>query len=365
MKITHVECFLVDQPAPEIPFRWRTGLPGSPPDRVSAVVRVVASDGSEGVAFSRNGVITRDLIDRRIRDDLVGVDPMNREYAWHRMWELDRVEEFPIYTLGVIDNALWDLAAKRAGLSLWQYLGGYRTRLPAYASTSTFGSVSEYLDVIDQSLALGYRAVKLHAWGDARRDAELSLAVREHVGPEVPLMFDGSAGFGLADAIYVGRALEEAGYLWYEEPMREFSIHSYQRLGESVRVPLLVGETSDGAHMNIADFIVAGCATAVRTSTELKGGITGAMRVAHLADSFQVNAEIHGPGIPHEHLAMAIPNTTWYESLVTTSMVERERIVGADGDIQAPSQVGIGLPEGLDYPSALGQHVRMSEPVPG
>lgn len=357
MKITHVECYLVEQPATRPAFDWRSGLPGSPGDRTSAVIRIITDDGHEGVALSRNGVIIRDLVDRRIRDDLVGLDALDREFAWHRMWELDRIEEFPLYALGIVDVALWDLAAKQAGLPVWQLAGGFRSSLPAYASTSTFGSVEEYLDVADQSLALGYRAIKLHAWGDARRDARLSLAVREHVGPDVRLMFDGSAGFDLADAVYVGRALSEAAFDWYEEPMREFNVHSYARLAERVDVPLLVGETSDGAHYNMADFIASGCASAVRTSTELKGGFTGALRVAHLAESFQLRAEIHGGGIPHEHLAMTIPNTTWYESLVTSNPVTRESIVDADGLIHAPRRPGVGLPLGLDYPAELSAHV--------
>jgi L-alanine-DL-glutamate epimerase-like enolase superfamily enzyme len=363
VKITTVECYLVDQPAASPDFDWRFGLPGSPVDRVSAVIRIITDTGDEGVALSRNGVITKDLIDRRIREDLIGLDALDREFIWHRMWELDRVEEFPIYTLGMIDVALWDLASKRAGLPLWQFAGGFRHSLPAYASTSTFGSVQEYLDVADQSLALGYRAIKLHAWGDPRKDAALSLALREHVGPDVPLMFDGSAGYDLTDALYVGRALSEARFDWYEEPMREFSIHSYARLADHVDVPLLVGETSDGAHYNIADFIASGCAASVRTSTELKGGFTGALRVAHLADAFQLRAEIHGPGIPHEHLAMMIPNTTWYESLVTSNPAQRESIVDADGYIHAPTAMGVGLPAGLDYPAALSAHIQ-PQPCP-
>ena len=181
----------------------------------------------------------------------------------------------------------------------------------------TFASIEEYLDVADQCLALGYRAIKLHAWGDARQDAKLCQALRAHVGPDLPLMYDGSAGFDLPDAIYLGHALAEADYLWYEEPMREFSISAYKQLAQAVKVPLNVAETSDGAHMNTADFIAAGCATYVRTSWNLRGGITGAMRIAHLADAFRIRAEVHGPGLIHQHLCMAISNTTYYESLVT------------------------------------------------
>ena len=137
-------------------------------------------------------------------------------------------------------------------------------------------------------------------------------------------MYDGSAGFDLPDAVYLGRALEEADYLWYEEPMREFSITAYKWLAERVRVPLLIAETSDGAHMNTADFIASGAASFVRTSADLRGGFTGAMRTAHLADAFRLRAEVHGPNIPNRHLCMAIQNTTYYESLVTSDPVVRE-----------------------------------------
>ena len=236
---------------------------------------------------------------------------------------------------------------------MWQLLGGFRESIPAYASTVTFASTEEFLSVATQCLELGYPAIKLHAWGDAREDARLCLALREHVGDDVPLMYDGSAGFDLPDAIYLGDALGDAGYLWYEEPMREFSVTAYKWLAERVRVPLNVAETSDGAHMNTADFIAAGCASFVRTSAELRGGITGAMRIAHSADAFRLRAEVHGPGIYSRHLCMAISNTTYYESLVRSPTVVREPVVGADGLVHAPTAPGFGLPAGPDYPPEL------------
>ncbi|SEG92182.1 L-alanine-DL-glutamate epimerase [Actinacidiphila yanglinensis] len=351
MKITHVEVHRIDVPAADPPFRWRRGLAGSPPVGDGAVLHIGTDEGAEGVALlARPGaaVTLRDLVDRVFRDELMGADPFQREWLWHRMWELDRIHELPLPTLGLIDTALWDLAGRVTDQPVWQLLGGFRDAIPAYASTSTFDTTEEFLDVADQCLALGYRGIKLHAWGDARRDAALCLALRRHVGPDVPLMYDGSAGFDLPDAIFLGKALAEADYLWYEEPMREFSVSAYRQLAERVDVPLLVAETSDGAHMNSADFIRAGAATfGVRASTTLRGGVTGAMRTAHLADAFRVRAEVHGSDIPNHHLCMAISNTTYYESLVTATTVVRERHVDDQGLVHAPTGPGIALP--LDY----------------
>jgi L-alanine-DL-glutamate epimerase-like enolase superfamily enzyme len=157
-------------------------------------------------------------------------------------------------------------------------------------------------------------------------------------------MYDGSAAFDLPDAVFLGRALAEAGYRWYEEPIHEFSVTAYKWLAERVEVPLLVGETSDGSHLNTADFIASGCATYVRTSANHRGGITGAMRIAHLADSFRLRAEVHGPTEPAVHLCMAIPNCTYYESLVKSNPVVRESRVGLDGLVHAPTEPGIALP---------------------
>jgi L-alanine-DL-glutamate epimerase-like enolase superfamily enzyme len=357
VRITHVETFRVPLPGPRPAFAWRRGLLGSGPDGEAAVLRIGTDEGVSGVALAtRAGMAAavEDIVDRVLRDELVGADPLQREHLWHRIWELDRTEEFPLPALGLADTALWDLAGRLYGEPVWRLIGGFRERIPAYASTVTFRDIAEYLDVATQCLELGYSAIKLHAWGDVDADARLARRLREHVGDEVPLMYDGSAGFDLPDAIRLGRVLADAGFLWYEEPMREFSVNAYQRLAQAVDVPLLVAETSDGAHMNSADFIAAGAATfGVRTGASMRGGITGSLRTAHLAEAFRVRAEVLVGEMPSRHLCMAIPNTTYYESLVTADPVLKKPEIDADGYLHAPVDPGIALPAGLDYPSTL------------
>jgi len=341
MKITAVETTVRTEPVID-QFVWRKGLPSSGTINESIELRIETDEGITGYAYASHGTIMQDIVNRRLRDELIGADPLMKEYLWHRVWELDRLEEIPIYGLGLVDMALWDITAKAAGLPLYKLIGGFRDRIPAYASTVTFATTEEFLDIADQCLAAGFRAIKLHAWGDPRKDAALGQALRKHVGPDIDLMYDGSAGFDLLDAIYVGRALGEAGFLWYEEPMREFNIGAYQRLREKVDIPLLSGETSDGVHFNIADFIEQKAADLVRTSTHYKGGVTGALRIAHLAQSFNLRAEVHGGGAPNLHVACAIPNTTYYESLVRTNPITVEAGIGPDGCISPPEVPGIG-----------------------
>lgn len=342
MRITDVKAYLLPKTPPSGTFRWRKGLPGSEPFDQFAVLHIITDDMVEGFSEIRRGQIALDLVARRLKQLLVGEDALMKELLWKKVWEVDRIEEFPIYMLGAVDIALWDITAKVANLPLYQLFGGFRTSIPAYASTVTFSTIDEFLSVADQCLALGYPAIKLHAWGDAHHDATLAKALRRHVGDEVPLMYDGSAGFDYQDALYLGQALEDAGFLWYEEPMREFSINSYQRLRSQLKIPLLVAETSDGCHYNTADFIHFSAGDIVRTSTALKGGFTGALRIAHLADAYQLRAEVHGGGLPNLHVACAIPNTTYYESLITTNPVLREPLVDEKGMVTVPQTAGVG-----------------------
>jgi L-alanine-DL-glutamate epimerase-like enolase superfamily enzyme len=316
MKITNVDVVLVDVPAVNPPFVWRKNIPGSDGPSVGGWLVIETDEGVTGFAPVSRGVIFKDYVDRRFRSELIGQDPLMREHLWERAWELDRIERFAPNMTHVVDVALWDIAGKVANLPVYKLLGGYRESILAYASTVTYSSIPEFLEIATQCIEAGYKAIKLHAFGDAKKDAQLGLDLRGHVGPDIELMYDGSAGFDLSDAMYLGHALDEAGFLWYEEPMREFSVTAYKWLGERVRIPLLLGEVTEGAHMSAGDFVATGVASALRVSTFLRGGFTGAMRIAHLADAYHLRAEVHGMGLEQNHLCMAIKNNTYYESLV-------------------------------------------------
>ena len=341
MKIIAVHAYTIRSQTKHM-FVWRQGLPGSDTTTEQTWLRLVTDGGIEGWSRTPRGALALDLVERRLKPWLLGRDPLMKERLWHELWEIDRIEDFPMYVMGWVDSALWDITAKAAQLPLYQLLGGYRHEIEAYASTVTYATTEEYLDVADQCLARGFRAIKLHAWGDARKDAALCTALRQHVGPGIALMYDGSAGFDPYESLYLGRALEAADYLWYEEPMREFSINAYRRLCAQLDIPVLTAETSDGCHYNVADFIAQEAADMVRTSSDYKGGITGALRVAHLADSFQLSAEVHGMGVENIHLCLAIRNNHYYETLVMANPIVVEPCIGPNAMVQAPAGPGLG-----------------------
>ncbi|WP_421724669.1 enolase C-terminal domain-like protein [Bauldia sp.] len=353
MKITDIKCYVLEEPHPLPHFRWRAGLPGSgdgtPLDQLvrTAVLRMDTDAGITGWWHEgRRGDMVADLVRRRLKS-LIGSNPLLTEQLWQRVWEIDRVEEIHMGLLGIVDLMAWDIKSKRAGMPVYQMLGGIDPKIPAYASTVTWETMDEYERYIKLCRDEGFTAFKLHAWGDWRADAELSANLRRWVGPDADLMFDGSAGWDLVTAIEFGRVLQDQGFLWYEEPMREFDLVSYAKLCEKLHIPILAAETSDGCHWNAATWIEMRALDMMRTSTHYKGGLTGGVKVAHLAESFGMRAEVHGGGYGNGHLCAAIPNNSYYEQLVMDEaqilgLKSQEHLPIVDGAVTIPDTPGLG-----------------------
>ena len=307
--------------APGPRFIWRDGIPGSHGDIPRgtkphmAVIRMETDTGIHGATELASGDAVADLVRRRYHE-FIGDDPLLTERLWAKMWEIDRIEEINLRSLGLLDILAWDVKSQVAGLPIYALLGGHDRHVPAYASTVTWPTMGEYERHIKLCRDQGFKAFKLHAWGDVARDIELSTNLRKWVGPDADLMFDGSAGWDYVDALKVGRALQDLGFLWYEEPMREFYLGAYTKLCDKLEIPVLAAETSDGAHWNMASWIEAGALDMTRVNTGYKGGFTGSMKIVGLSQSFGMRAQVHGMGRENAQLCAAIPNNDYYEQLV-------------------------------------------------
>ena len=331
MKITGFTCWLVEtEPGPQ--FFWRDGLAGSHGDVApgtrprKAVIRMDTDAGIYGAMELGRGASVIDLIGRRYHT-LIGENPLLTERLWTLIWEIDRVEEIHMRSLGILDVLSWDVKSKAANLPVYQLLGGNDPDVPAYASTVTWPTLDDYERHIKLCMDVGFTAFKLHAWGDVKRDIALSTALRKWTGPDADLMFDGSAGWDYVDAVKVGVALQDLGFLWYEEPMREFHLGSYAKLCEKLTIPVLAAETSDGVHWNMASWIEAGALDMTRVSAFYKGGFTGAMKIAHMSESFNMRAQVHGMSLENAQLCAAISNNDYYEQLV----INEDQIKGLTG----------------------------------
>ncbi len=273
---------------------------------------------------------------------------------------------------GPLDIALWDLAGKKYGASVSELLGGHRARLPVYASTylgdsqGGLDSKEAYAAFAEQCYDLGFRAYKIHGWndGDARREAENVLHVAKQVGDRMTLMLDpGCQLRKFSDALHVGRACDEGNYFWYEDPFRDSgkSAFAHKKLREMIRTPLLITEYVRGIEPK-ADFIVAGGTDYVRVDPEYDHGITGAMKIAHLAEAFGLDCEVHACGPAHRHVMSAMRNSNFYElalvgpdcpnivaPVYTNGYTDQLDCCGADGCVEVPTGPGLGVTYDWDY----------------
>lgn len=351
MKITGFTCWLIETD-PGHKFFWRKGLSGSHGDIPtgskprSAIIRMETDEGIFGAIEMPRGDALFDLVRRRYHN-FVGENPLLTERLWHLMWEVDRVEEIHMRSLGVLDMLAWDVKSQAAEMPIYQMLGGYDRRVQVYASTVTWDTLDEYERYIKMCRDMGFTAFKLHAWGDVKRDIELSRALRQWVGPDASLMFDGSAGWDYVEAIEVGLALQDEGFLWYEEPMREFYLGAYAKLCEKLTIPVLAAETSDGVHWNMASWIENKALDMTRISSHYKGGFSGSMKIAHMSESFGMRAQVHGMGLENAQLCAAISNNDFYEQLVMNEqqikdMTKPGPLSINDGYLNVSDEPGIG-----------------------
>ena len=252
---------------------------------------------------------------------LLGKNPLERELIYNdlkrAMRKLDRMG------IGPIDCALWDVAGKMANMPVYQLLGGWRKTLPAYASTyhgdlnGGLDSPEAFADFALQCRDMGYPAFKIHGWGnpDIDREAATVLEVRKRVGPKMDLMIDPACEYNtFADALQVGRACDEANFFWYEDPFKDagISMFAQRKLRQLIKTPILMGEHVRTLEPHV-DMIVADATDFVRADPDYDCGITGVMKIAHAAEGFGLDCEIHAPGPAHRHLMASIRNTNYYE----------------------------------------------------
>jgi L-alanine-DL-glutamate epimerase-like enolase superfamily enzyme len=307
------------------------GHPAEPHEATQSLVTIVTSDGSEGYAF---GSIPARMLETLVKPELVGRDPFYRERIWQGLKQRQRLNLTTLSDriLATVDMALWDLAGRVTGQPVYKLLGGYRDKVPAYASTMCgddleggLDTPEAYADFAVACMARGYPAFKLHTWQppvpgapDPKRDIAACAAVREAVGSDVPLMLDPYHYYDREASLYLGRELEKLDFLWMEEPMDEHSMSSYVWLAQQLDLPICGPETAEGKMYVRAEWIKYDAADIVRGGVGDLGGITPLVKVAHLAEAFGMRMEVHGggPGNLHVLCAMGIPGQYYERGLL-------------------------------------------------
>ncbi|MFB6074403.1 MAG: enolase C-terminal domain-like protein [Haloarculaceae archaeon] len=346
--------------------------PDSVTERKLFAIRIHTDEGITGEYVGGNSPGAAQI--NTFADYLVGKNPLARERHWS---EIKRaLRKYDRMGMGPIDIALWDFAGKYHDAPIHELLGTYRTRLPAYASTyhgdenGGLDSPEAFAAFAEECRDMGYPGFKIHGWGgsddsrDVDREVETVHAVGEAVGDEMDLMLDPACEYEtFGDALTVGRACDEEGFYWYEDPYRDGGIsqHGHRRLAERLDTPLLQTEHVRGLEPH-TDFAAAEATDFLRADPEYDAGITGAMKIAHVAEGFGIDVEFHAPGPAQRHCIAATRNANYYElALVHPDCPNTQPpvyegdysdmldTVDDDGTVPVPDGPGLGVEYDWDY----------------
>lgn len=203
----------------------------------------------------------------------------------------------PLMAVSALDMAVWDLAARRAGVPLHVLLGGaVRERVFAYVSGPFLkpggDPYKDYFVDLETYLRAGFRAIKLRLGTAPARDAAIARQVRERIGADMPLMVDLNQGFSFGLAVDLARRLTELDVRWLEEPMAHDDLAGYRRLAQQAPIALAGGESLYGVGA-FREVVMAGVLDFLQPDLALCGGITEGLKIAALAEAFNL------PIVPH------------------------------------------------------------------
>ena len=350
--------------------------PGPESQTTSALFSIVTDDGALGQVLAKPSDVAQPVLDKFVRPNLIGEDPLRIDNLWYKIYKWQRLsgQLLTDRVLCAVDLALWDLKGRAAGQPVWKLLGGCKKKVLAYGSTMC-GDDKEGGLATPQDYARfakwmvkerGYKAVKLHGWmppvagaPDVRKDLEACAAVREAVGPEIKLMLDPHHFYTREESLWLAERLAKLDFHWMEEPMEEASMSSYKWLASNTKLSILGPETMTGKHWIRAEWVKHDACDLVRAGVWDVGGISPAQKIAYMAESFHMSCEMHGTGPGNLSVALAMPNTKYFERGLLHPFIDYDRpaeyenqindAMDDDGYIHGSDAPGLGHDLNMDY----------------
>jgi L-alanine-DL-glutamate epimerase-like enolase superfamily enzyme len=279
---------------------------------------------------------------------IIGRDPHEHAGLWAEMWgdvNFFGAKGITLFAIGAIDMALWDLVGKAHELSVCRLLGQCRDRVRAYHSGGLWVSMSidELQAQARDFLGQGYRAMKMRlSKPSVGEDIERVAAVREAIGPDIDLMADANQGFTVNHAIRMGRALEPYNLVWFEEPVRAHDLAGSARVAAEIDTPIASGET-EYARYGFRDMLERGSADVLMPDLERVGGITEFVKVAHMAEAFDIPVSPHVYTEQCLQLCGALNNINYSEFMPWFAPLYNESTELVDGDLLIPDRPGLGF----------------------
>jgi len=285
-------------------------------------IRVRDADGAEGVGYTftvgRNGAAIAATLARELPELLTGEDADRVEYLWQKLWwalHYGGRGGPTVLALSAVDMALWDLKAKRAGSALWRLLGGHDPTVPCYAGgIDLLLPLDQLLRQTDRNLDRGFRAIKMKVGRPSlAEDVDRVAAMRRHLGDGFPLMLDANMRWTADQAVRAARALAPHDPIWLEEPVVPEDLIGHARVAAEGGLPVASGENLRSL-WDFRDLITLGRVSFPEPDVTNCGGVTAFMKIAHLAEAFNLPVTSHGAHDVTVQLLAACPNRSWLEA---------------------------------------------------
>lgn len=315
------------------------------------IAEIETAQGFKGHGFSyskRAGGPAQYAHAKEVASSVIGEDPNDIEKLYTKLlWAGASVGRAGVATqaLAAIDIALYDLKARRANLPLAKLLGSHRDSVRTYNTSGGFLSspIDEVVENASKSLEAGIGGIKIKVGlPDRNEDMERVRRVREHIGPNVPMMVDANQQWDRATAMRLGRQLEEYNLVWIEEPLDAYDFEGHAELARALDTPIATGEmlASVGDHKQL--IAARGCDT-LQPDAPRVGGITNFLRILALADEAGLDIAPHFAMEIHVHLAACYPRETWVEHFDWLDPLFEERLETRDGRMFVPERPGLGI----------------------
>ena len=318
---------------------------------VMLFAEVQTAGGHEGLGFSyakRAGGPGQFAHAREIAPALIGEDPSDIARLWNKLcWAGASVGRSGLSTqaIGAFDVALYDLKARRAGLSLAKLLGAHRDSVACYNTSGGFlhTPLEQLLVNAQASIERGIGGIKLKVGQpDRKLDIRRVEAVRKQLGDGVALMVDANQQWDRSTAQRMCRVFEDFELVWIEEPLDAYDHEGHAALAAAFDTPIATGEmlTSAAEH---ADLIRHRAADYLMPDAPRVGGITPFLKIAAQAEAAGLMLGPHFAMELHVHLAAAYPTEPWVEHFDWLEPLFNERLEIRNGRMLVPTRPGLGL----------------------
>ncbi|WP_307040861.1 mandelate racemase/muconate lactonizing enzyme family protein [Agromyces ramosus] len=346
--ITSAEAWLCDLPVETV----RTDAVQAFIKQETIFVRIVTADGSSGLGYSytigTGGQAVLAMLRGGMLEAVIGEDADRPDAVWYAAFNSTRattVGAISSLALAAIDTAVWDSRSRRAGVPLWKLAGGASASVPLYDTEGGWLHLTpdELVHQAQATVERGMPGAKLKVGlPNVHDDLERLRAVRDAVGPDFHLMIDANQSLSGAEAIRRARLFDPLDIFWFEEPLPAEDLSGHEQLARSTPIPIAVGESMYSIGQ-FKEYLHRGAASVIQVDVARVGGITPWLKVAHLAESFNVRVAPHFLMELHLSLACAVPNALYLEHIPQLRAITTSEIMVRNGRALAPSSLGLGI----------------------